>query len=94
MSPTTRAVYTVDEVAEQLGIGRTTAYDAINRGEIPHVRVGRRIVVPKEQFEVFLGSGWTPEVIHEVARTESAALPGRARRTSGRPEVNGGESMP
>ena len=37
-------VLTVDQVADLLGLGRNTVYDAANRGEIPHRRVGRRLL--------------------------------------------------
>ena len=37
-------VLNVDQVAELLGLGRNTVYDAANRGEIPHRRVGRRLI--------------------------------------------------
>lgn len=37
-------VLSVEEVAELLGLGRNTVYDAANRGEIPHRRVGRRLI--------------------------------------------------
>jgi excisionase family DNA binding protein len=37
---------TVAEAAVALGIGRTLAYEAVRRGEIPTIRVGRRILVP------------------------------------------------
>jgi excisionase family DNA binding protein len=37
-------VLNVDEVAELLRIGRNSVYDAANRGEIPHRRVGRRLI--------------------------------------------------
>lgn len=37
----------VAEAAQLLGIGVNTAYVAIRRGELPAVRVGKRIVVPK-----------------------------------------------
>ena len=43
-----RSVLTVEETARVLGVGRNTAYEACRRGEIPHVRIGRRIVVPVE----------------------------------------------
>lgn len=36
----------VDEAAVVLGIGRTAAYAAARRGEIPTVRIGARIRVP------------------------------------------------
>jgi excisionase family DNA binding protein len=37
---------TVDEVAAKLRIDRKTAYDAIARGEIPVVRIGRVLRIP------------------------------------------------
>jgi len=37
-------VLTVDQVADLLGLGRNTVYDAVNRGEIPHRRIGRRLI--------------------------------------------------
>jgi excisionase family DNA binding protein len=39
-------VFSVEETAELLGIGRGSAYAAIRRGELPGVRLGRRLVVP------------------------------------------------
>lgn len=38
---------TVAEVQEYLRIGRTTAYDLIGAGIIKHIRLGRRILIPK-----------------------------------------------
>jgi len=38
---------TVTECAKLLGIGRNSAYEAISRGEIPVIRVGKRLLVPK-----------------------------------------------
>ena len=37
---------TVDEVARKLRTNRKTVYDAIARGEIPVVRIGRALRVP------------------------------------------------
>lgn len=42
-----RETYTVAEVAEMLGISLTVAYEGIRSGEIPSLRVGRRILVPR-----------------------------------------------
>ena len=36
----------VGEAARRLGVGRSTAYAAVARGEIPALRFGRRLVVP------------------------------------------------
>ena len=41
-----RLLYTVEEAARVLGISRSFAYEAIQRGEIPSMRIGRRILVP------------------------------------------------
>ena len=46
-----RIVLTVPEVAAELQIPASTVYDLIRRGEIPSVRVGRRIRVPKRRLE-------------------------------------------
>lgn len=39
--------WTVDEAAQLLRIGRNTAYTAVKTGEIPSIRVGERIIIPK-----------------------------------------------
>ncbi len=48
-------VYTVEEVAAELRIGRSAAYEAVRRGEIPAVRVGRAWRIPRHQLEALLG---------------------------------------
>ncbi len=40
-------VLTVSETAEALKLGRTKTYEAIREGRIPHILIGRRILVPK-----------------------------------------------
>ncbi|MEO1061342.1 MAG: helix-turn-helix domain-containing protein [Actinomycetota bacterium] len=51
--PTTRT-YSVQEVAELLGISRTTAYECVRSGEIPCLRFRRRIVVPHDVIQELL----------------------------------------
>ena len=49
------ATVNVEEAAKILGIGRHTAYDLANRGELPGaLRLGRRIVVSKQVLARFL----------------------------------------
>jgi excisionase family DNA binding protein len=48
---------TVPEAGQRLGIGRRQAYDAARRGEIPVIRIGRRVLVPKPAFERLLLDG-------------------------------------
>ena len=42
-----RLTLTVEEAAASLGISRASAYEAVRRGEIPAIRIGRRILVPR-----------------------------------------------
>jgi excisionase family DNA binding protein len=49
-----RLVWSVEEAGRRLGISRAHAYELIARGEIPHLRLGRRLVVPKRAIELLL----------------------------------------
>ena len=44
--PRERPTLTVDEVGRILGISRSLAYEGVRIGDIPSIRVGRRIIVP------------------------------------------------
>ncbi|MCB1489833.1 MAG: helix-turn-helix domain-containing protein [Bauldia sp.] len=50
-----RATMNVDEAAEVLGIGRNAAYEAVSRGEIPSIRLGNRILIPRQAIDRMLG---------------------------------------
>lgn len=52
-----RATYTIEESARRLGIGRNQAYEAAHRGEIPTIRIGKRLLVPRAAFDRLLDSG-------------------------------------
>ena len=45
---------TVEEAARALGINRNSAYEAARNGELPAIRIGRRLLVPKIAFERML----------------------------------------
>jgi excisionase family DNA binding protein len=47
MNSNERLVYDIAEAAKILGIGRNAAYEAAKRGELPVVRVGKLLRVPK-----------------------------------------------
>ena len=49
-----RQTLTVEEAARVLGISRSSAYEAVRRGELPTVRIGRRYVVPRVALERML----------------------------------------
>ena len=56
-----RLVYTVEEAATLLGISRSFAYEAVQNGRIPSMRIGRRILVPKAALERFLAETDPPQ---------------------------------
>jgi excisionase family DNA binding protein len=49
-----RLVLSVPEAARVLGISRAFAYELVARGDLPHLRFGRRIVVPCIALEALL----------------------------------------
>jgi excisionase family DNA binding protein len=51
-----RLTITVPEAAERLGIGRNQGYEAARRGDIPVIRLGKRMVVPLAAFEAMLNA--------------------------------------
>lgn len=52
----TKLCISVPEAARLLGLGRNSVYEAVRRGEVPAVRVGRRLVVPIRALEEWLES--------------------------------------
>jgi excisionase family DNA binding protein len=50
------AVLTVEETGQLLRIGRSAAYAAVKAGEIPSIKVGRSIRVPRHRLEAMLGA--------------------------------------
>lgn len=45
---------TIAEAARRLGICESSCYDAARRGEIPTLRLGRRLLVPVAALEALL----------------------------------------
>ena len=50
-----RPTLTPIEAANFLGLGRNTVYDAIKRGEIPSIRIGKAIRVPTASLKAMVG---------------------------------------
>ena len=50
----TKRTYTVDEIAQILGIGRTAAYQLVHSGSFKSVRVGSAIRISKASFDAWL----------------------------------------
>lgn len=49
-----KVTLSVDEAWQELGgdavISRATFYNAVGKGQIPHLRIGRRILIPRAAF--------------------------------------------
>ena len=45
---------TVEEAAEILGISRALAYSLVARQELPSLKLGRRVVIPRRALERLL----------------------------------------
>jgi excisionase family DNA binding protein len=53
-----RLTVTVTAAAELLGISRSLAYELVASGELPSVRLGRRIVIPVAAIEAVLAKAF------------------------------------
>lgn len=54
--PLPRLTMTMQEAAQLIGISVSAAYDAAARGEIPTVRIGRRVLVKRVELVGMLSS--------------------------------------
>jgi len=50
-----RDTLTVEQTGQLLGLGRVSAYKAVQRGDIPALRIGGKWLVPKTAIERMLG---------------------------------------
>ena|SRR5688572_2503219 len=50
----------ISQAARHLGIGRTATYDAIGRGELRSLKVGRRRLIPADALVELTQRGTTP----------------------------------
>jgi excisionase family DNA binding protein len=67
-----KKVVTVEEAGRLLGIGRSASYLAVKRGDIPVIRLGRRIVVPIKALDRLLEEG-EPSGMHRSENDGKAA---------------------
>jgi excisionase family DNA binding protein len=49
-----RQTYSVPEAGEIVGLGRSSAYQAAARGDLPTLRIGKRLLVPRKALENLL----------------------------------------
>jgi len=52
---------TIEECASVLRLSRGSAYEAARTGQIPVIRIGRRLLVPRAKLLRMLGEDGTPD---------------------------------
>lgn len=77
-----RSTYpSVAALAADLGLSERSTRSALRRGEIPHIRVGRRFVLPRAAIAEWLRTAGRSGAI------QSSPAPGARLASSGHPEV-------
>jgi excisionase family DNA binding protein len=53
-APPQRLTLTVEEAGQMLGVSRSYAYELVRQGELPCMRLGRRIVIPVRALDALI----------------------------------------
>jgi excisionase family DNA binding protein len=53
-APRGRQTYNIEEAGRLLGVGRNQAYEAARIGQIPTIKIGKRLLVPRAAFDRML----------------------------------------
>ena len=59
-----RLTLSIEETAKLLGICRNLCYDRVKTGEIPVIKIGRRLLVPRRALEKLLEQGQPVTPVH------------------------------
>lgn len=62
-----RLTLSIPETAKILGIGRNLCYDRVKTGEIPVIKIGRRLLVPRAALEKLLANPKSPNLTRQVS---------------------------
>lgn len=62
---TEKLAFSVEETAKLLGLSRNSVYAALRAGEIPSIRVGARLLIPKTGLEKMLSEAGQDKVRRE-----------------------------
>lgn len=52
----TKTLLTVDEAREVLRIGRNVMYELIKNQDVPHIKIGKQIRIPSDEFMKWIKS--------------------------------------
>src|SRR5881396_1800720 len=60
MAESETLTFGVEEAGRLLGISRNSAYEAVRRNELPVIRVGRRLLIPRAALQRLLDEAGMP----------------------------------
>ena len=67
-----RLTYTIPEAAQAIGIGKSTLYGLINNGELRTIRLGKRVLIPRDSILELLGMAAAASTAEETPRPRDA----------------------
>ncbi len=82
MTTLQRLTYTVQEAGDLLGISRGSTYSLVRTGQIPALRMGRRLLVSRVALEDLLGHALSPPTKDPGRRTATLRTKATADRKS------------
>jgi excisionase family DNA binding protein len=74
-APAAPETLTVEAAAKRLRIGRNQCYEAVARGELPAIKIGRRILIPVAALDALLRG--EPRLVAREARRPPQKVIGR-----------------
>ena len=69
-----RRTYTVLQAARLAGIGKNSMYESARHGEVPVIRIGKRLLIPKAAFDRLLENGRKLKWTATIPRRRSALI--------------------
>lgn len=69
-----RAVLTPEETAAVLGVGRNTVYAALKAGQLPSLRLGRKLLIPAPKLLTMLEGEEEPTPAETVASDDAGRI--------------------
>jgi excisionase family DNA binding protein len=77
----TRATVSVEEAGQILGIGRSAAYEAAKTGQLPTIRIGRRVLVPLPMLKRLLEVGQAKDTMGFLVTSRRSSTSGSSLRS-------------
>jgi excisionase family DNA binding protein len=69
-----KLTYTVERAAELIGISRASAYKLVKVGQLPALRLGYRLVIPKRALEEFVNRAALSTCVAPPQKTQVTAM--------------------